>query len=68
MDIDELPPELELQPSSLDVALANVLEVIPDVAAEYAQMLCEKFLPEFGQSASVPALNFLIENPGYPKV
>ena len=68
MDIDELPPELELQPSPLDVALANVLEVIPDVAAAYAQMLCERFLPQFGQSASVPVLNFLIENPGYPKV
>ena len=68
MDIDELSPELEFQPSPLDIALANVLEIIPDVAAEYAQTLCERFLPEFGQSASVAVLNFLIENPEYPKV
>jgi hypothetical protein len=54
--------------SLLEVALANVLDVIPNVTPEYARMMCERFVPEFGQCASEHVVNILIEDPAYPKV
>ena len=68
MDIDDPAVNVEILAGALDLALAEVLEVIPDVTPDYARMLCERFIPEFGQGASAPVVNLLIENPGYPKV
>jgi hypothetical protein len=70
VDIDDPQVTVESQASPLDIALAKVLEVIPDVTPDYARVMCEKFIPEFGESASVAVavLNVLVENPGYPKV
>jgi hypothetical protein len=68
LDIDDSPVNEESQASPLDIALAKVLEVIPDVTPDYARVMRERFIPEFGESASVAVLNVLVENPGYPKV
>lgn len=68
MDIDDSPVNVEPRDNPLDSALAKVLEVIPDVTPDYARMMCERFIPEFGQSAFVHVLNNLFEDPAYPKV
>jgi hypothetical protein len=60
--------DVEYEAGPLEVALANVLEVVPDVTPDYARMMCERFVPEFGQGASVHLLNILMDDPDYPKV
>ena len=68
IDIDDPSVDVEYEASPLEVALANVLEVVPDVTPDYARMMCERFVPEFGQGASVHLLNILMDDPDYPKV
>lgn len=68
VDIVDLSVDVEYEASPLEVALANVLEVMPDVTPDYAQMMCERFVPELGQGASVHILNILMDDPDYPKV
>lgn len=68
IDIDNPSVDVEYEASPLEVALANVLEVMPNVSPDYARMMCARFVPEFGQDASVPLLNILMDDPDYPKV
>ncbi|KAG7447786.1 uncharacterized protein BT62DRAFT_930827 [Guyanagaster necrorhizus] len=48
-------------------ALAQVLEIVPDVEPNYAQELIAGTLPTFGDKVVETVLHFLFEDAGYPK-
>ncbi|KAF8907296.1 hypothetical protein CPB84DRAFT_298608 [Gymnopilus junonius] len=59
-------PEPEVDPASR--AVAQVLEIIPDVEPEYLLGLVQGHLPNFGQQTAEHVLGQLFEDGGYPRV
>lgn len=61
-----LEPEDEI--SSADHYVAQVLEIVPDVAPAHVLELIERFREQYKDKVVEPVLHALFENPTYPKV
>jgi hypothetical protein len=67
---DQRPPSVPPSDAtnSIDIYIAQVLEVIPDVKTDHILMLIQQYLPAFGDNVVQNVLHVLFEDPAYPKV
>ncbi|KAF8300413.1 hypothetical protein DL93DRAFT_2122285 [Clavulina sp. PMI_390] len=62
------PPEPPSPEAIIDAAIAQILEIIPDVEPAHLKKLCEQYFGEYHGELHQAVLHTLFENPNYPKV
>jgi hypothetical protein len=65
-----VPPPLPAPTEEVDplqVVLAQILEIVPDVHPDHALSLITQYHPQYQHEVVQPVLHLLFENPDYPK-